>query len=87
MNPTRSSALKSVLRLRTGWSTTPTTTWSKTFAARPMMSRCPNVTGSYEPGQTAVPPFFSAAMDRDPGVAVGPLAKERERELERVALV
>src|SRR5215217_8213819 len=52
-----------------------------------MMSRWPNVTGSYEPGQTAVPPFRSAGMDRDAGVAVAALDEQREGKLERPALV
>src|SRR5215213_7518296 len=87
MNETRSSAVKIVFCLRTGWLTTPTTTLSNTFAARPMMSRWPIVIGSYDPGQTAVPPLRSAPMDRDPGVAVRALDEEREGEHERVALV
>src|SRR5689334_9531625 len=47
----RSSRLNSPLLL---WlMSTATTTSSKSPAARPMMSRCPFVTGSKEPGQTA----------------------------------
>ena len=46
MNSTRSSAVKSVFCLRTGWFTTATITWSNTSAARRMMSRWPSVTGS-----------------------------------------
>ena len=42
----RSSAVKSVFCLRTGWLTTPTTTLSKTREARVMMSMWPLVTGS-----------------------------------------
>src|SRR5215212_6735467 len=87
MNATRSSAGKIVFCLRTGWLTTPTTTLSNTFAARPMMSRWPIVTGSYEPGQTAVPPLRSAGMDRDASVAVAALGEQREGKLERPALV
>jgi hypothetical protein len=87
MNETRSSALNSVSFLRTGWFTTPTTTLSNTLAARPMMSRWPIVIGSYDPGQTAVPPLRSAAMDGYASVAVDPLDDERERQFERVALV
>src|SRR5919112_1066171 len=87
MNETRSSASKIVFCLRTGWLTTPTTTLSNTFAARPMMSRWPIVIGSYDPGHTAVPPLRSGAMDRDARVAVVALDQERERQLERVALV
>src|SRR3954453_23659679 len=88
MKATRSSALKSVFCLRTGWFTTATTTLSNTRDARLMMSRWPSVTGSYEPGQTAVPPLRSAAtVDRDAGVPVGPLVDERKRQGQRRALV
>src|SRR5215216_1148495 len=87
MNAARSWALKRGSFLRTGWSTTPTTTLSNTAEVRPMMSRWPFVTGSYEPGQTAVPPFLSATMDRDAGVAVEALAREREREQQGRPLV
>src|SRR3954451_6672405 len=87
MKPTLSEASKSVCCLRTGWLTTPTTTLSNTFDARPMMSMWPNVTGSYDPGQIAVPPLRSGCMDPDRGVAVGALALEREVQDERVALV
>src|SRR3954447_11818527 len=87
-NATRSSALNSVCFLRTGWFTTATMTLSNTAAARLMMSRWPSVTGSYAPGHTTVPPLRSpSTVDRDSGVAVGPLVDERERELERHALV
>src|SRR3954451_21769170 len=87
MNAVRSSALNNVFCLRTGWLTTPTITLSNTLAARPMISRCPIVTGSYDPGQTAVPQLRSALMDRDAGIAVAALHDQRERQLERVALV
>src|SRR3954471_21967587 len=87
-NSTRCSAEKSVFCLRTGWFTTATITLSNTSETRRMMSRCPSVTGSYEPGQTAVPPLRSAAtVDRDAGVAVDALVDERQRESERRALV
>src|SRR5829696_8395059 len=46
INATRSSALNTVLPLRTAWFTTPTMTLSNTFATRVMMSMWPNVTGS-----------------------------------------
>ena len=46
MNATRSSAVKRVFCLRTGWLTTATITLSNTSEARRMMSRWPNVTGS-----------------------------------------
>src|SRR3954471_4562525 len=87
MNPTRSSALKSVFCLRTGWFTTATITLPNTPEQRWTPSRCPNVTGSYEPGQTAIPLPLEATMDGDPRVAVGALVGERQVEDERVALV
>ena len=37
----RSSTVNTVVCLRIGWLTTPTTTLSKTLAALLMMSRCP----------------------------------------------
>src|SRR5215213_9911774 len=87
MNDTRSAALNRVCCFRTGRFTTPTTTLSNTLAARPMMSRWPKVTGSYEPGQTAVPALRLADMDCDPRVAISSLGEELERKLERHALV
>ena len=53
-----------------GWRTTPTTTRSKRPAARRMTSRWPYVTGSYDPGQSAVRP---AAVD---GVTSGAMAED-----------
>src|SRR5215208_5424657 len=84
---TRSSALNSVFCFRNGLFITATTTLSNTSAVRWMMSRWPIVTGSYDPGQTAVPPFRSATMDRDARVAVDALVDERQRERQRRALV
>src|SRR4051794_21765256 len=52
-----------------------------------MMSTCPLVTGSYEPGQMAVPFRLGDTVDGDERVAVGPLVGEREGEAQRVALV
>src|SRR4051812_10942811 len=87
MKPMRSSAVKRVFCLRTGWLTTATRTFSKTSAVRRMMSTCPNVTGSYEPGQTAVPLRSANTVDGDSRVAVDALVRQRQVELERVALV
>src|SRR4051794_39022597 len=53
-----------------------------------MMSRWPRVTGSYDPGQTAIPPLRSdATVDGYAGVAVGALVDERKRQGQRGALV
>src|SRR3954462_6072043 len=87
MNPMRSSAVNSVFCLRTGWFTTATITLSKTLEQRRITSRWPNVTGSYEPGQTAVPLPSDATVDRDPRVAVDALVDERHVEVQRIALV
>src|SRR4051794_23682220 len=87
MNPIRSSAVKSVFCLRTGWLTTATITLSNTDEQRRITSRCPNVTGSYEPGQTAVPLASDATVDGDPRIAIGALVDERHGEGQRVALV
>src|SRR4051794_27015535 len=88
MNSSRSLVLKTVSDpFRTGLSTTATTTLSKTLAARPMMSRCPKVTGSYVPGHTATPRLSSDTVDPDARVAVVALELEREAEFERGALV
>src|SRR3954454_25056822 len=87
MNPIRSSALNSVFCLRTGWFTTATITLSNTPEQRRITSRCPNVTGSYEPGQIAMPLPLAATVDGDPRVAVEALVGRRQGEDERVALV
>src|SRR5204863_837001 len=84
-NSLRSAAEKSVVGLRTGWFTTPTTTRLTTRAALAMMSTCPYVTGSYDPGQIATPPSRSAtAVNGDPGVAISTLPLERQIEFERL---
>src|SRR3954454_20228728 len=87
MKPTRSSALNSVFCLRTGWFTTATITLSNTPEQRRITSRWPNVTGSYDPGQIAVPLPLEPTMDGDPRVAVDALVSQREGQAERVALV
>src|SRR5918998_840610 len=81
MNPQRSSALNSVLVLRTEALTTATTSSSNIGAARLMMSTCPFVTGSYEPGQTAM--RLSGAMDANQGVAVAAFVVQGKIDLQR----
>src|SRR5215207_9827346 len=81
MNAQRSSALNSVLLLRTEALTTATTSSSNIGAARLMMSTWPWVTGSYEPGQTAM--RLSGAMDADEGVAVAAFVVQGEIDLQR----
>src|SRR5205085_204277 len=87
MNSTRSAAGNTGVCLRTGWFTTPTTTLSNTSAARLMMSTWPSVTGSYVPGQIAVPFLLFGTVDGDAGVAVVAFVDLGEVELERRALV
>src|SRR4051794_34209391 len=87
MNPMRSSASNSVFCLRTGWFTTATITLSNTPEQRLITSRWPNVTGSYEPGQIAIPLPLLATVDGDARVAVDALVDKRERELQAIALV
>ena len=84
-NATRSSALNSVLPLRTGRLTTATITLSNIAEAREITSRWPKVTGSYEPGQTAM--RLSGAMDSDQCVAVTALIEQRQFQVQRGASV
>src|SRR5918994_655495 len=81
MKPHRSSALKSVLLLRTEALTTATMNSSNIGAARVMTSTWPCVIGSYEPGQTAM--RLSGAMDADEGVAVAAFVLQWEIDLQR----
>ena len=81
MNSHRSSALNSVLLLRTDALTTATISSSNIGAARLMTSTWPFVIGSYEPGQTAM--RLSGAMDADEGVAVAAFVFEGEIDLQR----
>src|SRR5215213_3180951 len=81
MKPHRSSALNSVLLLRTEALTTATMNSSNIGAARLMTSTWPCVIGSYEPGQTAM--RLSGAMDADEGVAVPAFVFERQIDPQR----
>src|SRR3954449_8875551 len=85
MKRTRSSPVNMGLVLRTEELTTATISSSNIAAARPMTSTWPLVTGSYEPGQTAM--RLSGAMDADDGVAVAALVFDGEIDLERRAAV
>src|SRR4051795_8175793 len=89
MNSIRSSVGKTVFDpFRTGLLTTATTTRSNTEEARVMMSKCPNVTGSYVPGQSATPRVSSGiAVNPDACGAIVAFELEREAELQRGALV
>src|SRR6185436_2335976 len=85
MNATRSSALNSVLLLRTEALTTATISSSNIGAARLMTSTWPLVIGSYEPGQTAM--RLSGAMDAYEGVAVPAFVFDGEVDLQRRAAI
>src|SRR5438270_4951084 len=78
--PSLSSVLNTVLPLRQGKLTTPTTTWSYIADARWMTSRWPKVTGSKVPGQIAM--RLSGAIDSYQGVAVAALICQRQFEVQ-----
>src|SRR3984885_14686849 len=84
-NATRSSALNSVEPLRHGRLTTATTTSSNIPDVRLITSRCPNVTGSNVPGQSAV--RLMGAMDLNQGVAVAALVEQGQLQSERLTPV
>src|SRR5918999_4032251 len=85
MNWIRSSALNSVPLLRTDALTTATISSSNIAAARVITSMWPCVTGSYEPGQTAM--RGSGGMDADQRVAVAAFVFERQPEVQRGATI
>src|SRR4051794_12510632 len=79
----RSSAVKSLARDLDLLMPTATTTSSKSPEAREMMSMCPLVTGSKEPGQTALRTRlllpFRAQTARTYQSTVSPYSFDRER--------
>src|SRR3954470_6087305 len=81
MKRTRCSPVNMGCVLRTEAFTTATISSSNIAAARLITSTWPLVTGSYEPGQTAM--RLSGAMDADDGVAVAALVGRGQVEIER----
>src|SRR3954451_4472932 len=80
MKRTRCSPVNTGCVLRTEAFTTATISSSNMAAARLITSTWPFVTGSYEPGHTAM--RLSGAMDADDGVAIAALVGRGQVEVE-----